>query len=135
MHDLHATLLHLLGLDHEQLTYRYAGRDFRLTDVFGRPRIVRRYGLTDEEVRSLFRRLAAATRVRPSPTVPVALRDAKDEPILAAALGGDADYLVTGDEDLLVHRGDPRLGKLKIVTVAEFLAILDELRAEEGEAP
>ena len=35
VHDLHATMLHLLGLDHEQLTYRYAGRDFRLTDVFG----------------------------------------------------------------------------------------------------
>ncbi len=36
MHDLHATILHLLGLDHEALTYRYAGRDFRLTDVHGR---------------------------------------------------------------------------------------------------
>jgi hypothetical protein len=36
VHDLHATLLHLLGLDHERLTYRYAGRDFRLTDVYGR---------------------------------------------------------------------------------------------------
>ncbi len=35
-HDLHATALHLLGLDHTKLTYRYAGRDFRLTDVFGR---------------------------------------------------------------------------------------------------
>jgi hypothetical protein len=35
MHDLHATILHLLGLDHERLTYRYAGRDFRLTDVAG----------------------------------------------------------------------------------------------------
>lgn len=35
-HDLHATILHLLGLDHERLTYRYAGRDFRLTDVYGR---------------------------------------------------------------------------------------------------
>ena len=34
-HDLHATILHLLGLDHELLTYRYAGRDFRLTDVAG----------------------------------------------------------------------------------------------------
>ena len=34
-HDLHATLLHLMGLDHEKLTYRYAGRDFRLTDVHG----------------------------------------------------------------------------------------------------
>ena len=36
MHDLHATILHLLGLDHEKLTYRYAGRNFRLTDVSGR---------------------------------------------------------------------------------------------------
>ena len=36
MHDLHATLLHLLGLDHLRLTYRYAGRDFRLTDVHGK---------------------------------------------------------------------------------------------------
>ncbi len=36
MHDLHATILHLLGIDHERLTYRYAGRDFRLTDVHGR---------------------------------------------------------------------------------------------------
>ncbi len=35
-HDLHATMLHLLGIDHTQLTYRYAGRDFRLTDVHGR---------------------------------------------------------------------------------------------------
>ena len=35
IHDLHATILHLLGLDHERLTYRYAGRDFRLTDVYG----------------------------------------------------------------------------------------------------
>jgi hypothetical protein len=35
MHDLHATLLYALGLDHERLTYRHAGRDFRLTDVYG----------------------------------------------------------------------------------------------------
>ena len=35
VHDLHATILHLLGLDHEQLTYRFAGRDYRLTDVYG----------------------------------------------------------------------------------------------------
>tara|TARA_B100000809_G_C14803125_1_gene411013 strand:- start:61 stop:648 length:588 start_codon:yes stop_codon:yes gene_type:complete len=35
VHDLHATMLHLLGFDHERLTYRFAGRDFRLTDVHG----------------------------------------------------------------------------------------------------
>jgi hypothetical protein len=36
VHDLHATILHLMGLDHEELTYRYGGRDYRLTDVHGR---------------------------------------------------------------------------------------------------
>ena len=36
VHDLHATILYLMGFDHERLTYRYASRDFRLTDVHGR---------------------------------------------------------------------------------------------------
>ncbi len=36
VHDLHATILHLLGFDHTRLTYRYAGRDFRLTDIHGK---------------------------------------------------------------------------------------------------
>ena len=36
MYDLHATMLHLLGLDHERLTYRFSSRDMRLTDVHGR---------------------------------------------------------------------------------------------------
>ena len=36
IHDLHATILHLMGLDHEKLTYKYLGRRFRLTDVHGK---------------------------------------------------------------------------------------------------
>ena len=36
IHDWHATILHILGLDHEKLTYNHAGRDFRLTDVHGK---------------------------------------------------------------------------------------------------
>ncbi|MCA9203559.1 MAG: DUF1501 domain-containing protein [Planctomycetales bacterium] len=36
VHDLHATMLHLMGIDHQRLTYRYSGRDFRLTDIHGR---------------------------------------------------------------------------------------------------
>ena len=35
IHDLHATVLHQMGLDHKRLTYRYSGRDYRLTDVHG----------------------------------------------------------------------------------------------------
>ena len=37
IHDLHATLLHIMGLDHTQLTFEHAGRDYRLTDVYGEP--------------------------------------------------------------------------------------------------
>ena len=36
VHDMHATMLHLLGIDHEKLTFRFQGRDFRLTDVSGK---------------------------------------------------------------------------------------------------
>ena len=95
-----------------------------LTDVFSRPKLIRRYNVSAAEIAELFAGLAAATRVEPSPPIPVTLRDPKDVKILASALGGDADYLVTGDDDLLALRNDPRLGQLKIVTVAEFLALL-----------
>ena len=37
VHDLHATILHLLGIDHEQLTFKFQGRHYRLTDVHGHP--------------------------------------------------------------------------------------------------
>jgi len=36
VHDLHATMLHLMGIDHEKLVYKFQGRDFRLTDVHGK---------------------------------------------------------------------------------------------------
>jgi hypothetical protein len=58
--------------------------------------------------------------------IPVDVRDPKDAHILAAALGGDADYLITGDDDLLVLRDDSRLSRPDIVTVVEFLSILRE---------
>ena len=37
VHDLHATILHLMGMDHTKLTYHYQGRNMRLTDVYGEP--------------------------------------------------------------------------------------------------
>lgn len=48
-------------------------------------------------------------------------RDRADDELLALALGGHADYLVTGDNDLLVHTDDPRIGELKITRPADFL--------------
>lgn len=98
-----------------------------LQDVFHRPSLVDQYGLADELVSRFFRRLNVAERIHPSAADLPSVRDPKDEPILAAAVGGVADYLVTGDKDLLVLRDDPRLASLEIVTIAEFLRVLDTI--------
>lgn len=103
-----------------------------LADVFSRPQIVQRYRVPANDLDVLFAGFARATRVRPSSPVPVVVRDPDDVPILAAALGGEADYLVTGDAGLLDLRHDAKLGNLRIVTVAEFFAILDQLALPPG---
>lgn len=98
-----------------------------IAEVLSRPEICQKYDVSEREREALLRRIdrtAAEVNPRRRPAIPV--RDAKDEKILALALAGRADYLVTGDEDLLVLRDDPRLGKLKVVTAREFLHILSE---------
>ncbi|MCL4459326.1 MAG: putative toxin-antitoxin system toxin component, PIN family [Chloroflexi bacterium] len=100
--------------------------------VLLRPKFAEKYGITLEEVTDfLFLIDTSARRVTPSRRLPITVRDKKDEGILAAALGGKADYLVTGDEDLLVLRDDPRLGRLKIVTARDFLDILTREHPEQ----
>ena len=95
-----------------------------LARALRRPRI-RKYGVSEAEIRSLLRRLASrAEVVAPQLPTPVPVRDPLDEHILGIAVAARADYLVTGDDDLLVLAGDPRLGTLKIVTVARFLTML-----------
>jgi putative PIN family toxin of toxin-antitoxin system len=91
-------------------------------DVLHRPRLAVRFGLTSEEVDVFLEAIdRLAIRTQPRRHVPLTVRDPKDEMVLAGALGGRADYLVTGDDDLLAVRDDPRLGHLQIVTVREFL--------------
>jgi putative PIN family toxin of toxin-antitoxin system len=97
-----------------------------LITVFSRPKIIRQFRITLIELTELIARIGAVTPIVPSSSIPVSLRDPKDEHILAAALVGKADYLVTGDDDLLVHQGDPRLGALQIVTASQFLDALDD---------
>ncbi|MCL5946824.1 MAG: putative toxin-antitoxin system toxin component, PIN family [Chloroflexi bacterium] len=100
-----------------------------LAAVLQRAKLRERYDLPPEDVALLLRLVdAAAVRVPLSRRLPVSVRDAKDEMILASALGGQAGYLVTGDSDLLILRNNPHLGDLKIVTVAEFLAVLATMR-------
>lgn len=66
----------------------------------------------------------AAELIKPAHEVdlPFHSRDPKDDYILAISLGGKADYLITGDEDLLVLNTNPGLGILKVVTARQFLS-------------
>ena len=97
-----------------------------LDDVLHRPGIADKYGLIAEELTDLFFILdAMAIPVVPRRRLPLAVRDPKDDHLLGAALGGRADYLVTGDEDLLVLDGDARLGPLRVITPRRFLTLLE----------
>ena len=96
-----------------------------IAEVLIRPEIKKKYHLTDQEVKDTLRLLQTdALLTSPAPTLPVALRDPKDEKVLALAIGGEADYLVTGDGDLLSVHGNPGLSGLQIVRPTAFLALL-----------
>ena len=91
-------------------------------DVLHRDYIKERYGLAEEQIQRLLTRLEFTTeRIIPLTILPLHSRDPKDDKLLALALGGNADYLITGDQDLLVLDGEPVLGSLRIITVAAFL--------------
>ena len=104
-----------------------------IAEVLVRPEIKEEYHLTDEEVEDTLRLLQTdALRTAPAETLPFSLRDPKDEKVLALAIGGEADYLVTGDGDLLSVHDDPGLGELQIVRPAAFLALLKTEYGEGG---
>lgn len=93
--------------------------------VLARPRLRVRHGLDPAEATALLVLIdLTGVLVTPTLALPLTVRDPNDEMVLAAALGGAADYLVTGDADLLVLAGDPRLGALQIVTARAFLNAL-----------
>ena len=93
-----------------------------LDEVLHRDKFRTKYGLTLEEIADfLFLVDTKATFVTPRRRLPIAVRDPKDAIVLATALGGRADYLVSGDDDLLSLDADPRLGNLRILRVRDFL--------------
>lgn len=98
-----------------------------LAMVLERPRI-RALIRADPSIAARFLRGFAAVCVNPLPVdaLPVRCRDEKDEILLTCALAGRADFIVSNDNDVLALAGDPALGALRIVTSAEFLAILHE---------
>ena len=86
-----------------------------------------KYCLFPKRVDKLLEGLSLSTELvmaLPEQNLPIRCRDPKDNKILACALGGKADYLVTGDKDLLTLNGNPALSGLKIILAKEFLDIL-----------
>ncbi len=103
-----------------------------LEDVLRREEIYARYNIPQEEREELIELLRVNTRRIPiSQQLPVHVRDPEDEMILATALAGDADYIITRDDDLLVLNQHPNLpASLQIVGIEEFLAQLGTRQAE-----
>jgi len=97
-----------------------------LEEVIHRPRFAIRFGLTPQTRDDLLLVVdTKAVTVKPRGRLPVSVRDPKDNMVLATALGGGVDHLVTGDDDLLALRTDPKIGSLQIVTVRDFLGIFE----------
>lgn len=94
------------------------------TRVLKRPELAG-YGVTAEHIEALIGAIfALSEHVNPIDSLPIAVRDLKDEMVLAAALGSNAQYLITGDKDLLELKDNPHLGTLTILTAREFVDLL-----------
>jgi len=98
-----------------------------LRDVAKRERLRNKYRLFPERIHVLAENLKIGVeKIVPlsEQRLSISSRDAKDNILLACSFGGEADYLVTGDRDLLDLSGNPKLGSLKIVSPKEFLETL-----------
>lgn len=91
-------------------------------DVIDRPKVRIDYDISEIEAQELRHRLRSlAVTVHPALPSAIALRDPDDDFVLASAIQGDADFLISGDKDLLAVSDDSRLGRLRILTVSSFL--------------
>ena len=96
-----------------------------ITAVLERPKYSEKYHLTSAIRKQLLTRLLKQAELVTTLAKPaVTIRDPKDAIVLATALDGGADYLITGDKDLLVLKNNAHLAPLKILTVDEFLGQL-----------
>jgi len=98
-----------------------------LSDVLGRPRIKRKYGILDREIADLLHLLAARTVLVPITGHVAVCRDPDDNVVLETAIAGGAAYVVTRDDDLKRDRTVSRYlrrHKIRVISVSRFLAIL-----------
>lgn len=92
--------------------------------ILHRDHIWEKYHLSEEQISTLLLRLKQTTEsVTPLSPLSLHSRDPKDDKLLALALGRNADYLITGDNGLLVLDGEPTFANLRIITPAAFLAL------------
>jgi len=99
-----------------------------IKDVLERDYLKKKYNLSSKKIVQLittFELNAELANPLSNHDLPVHCRDAKDDKLLALALGGEVDYLITGDKDLLVLNGNPALKKLKILNVKEFIILFE----------
>lgn len=94
-------------------------------EVLSRPKLLKVFKISEEELIAVLRRIQrGAILVKPA-ILTIETRDQEDQKVLVTALEGNADYLVTGDEDLLVLKDNNKLDQLKIVSVKEFLKLFE----------
>lgn len=94
-----------------------------VADVTTRPKFSR-YRPSPERIAAVLSAMAGTEQAVPLVNLPIHCRDPKDDAVLACALGGRADFLVTGDSDLLTLDGAPELGSLRIVAARQFLVAI-----------
>jgi uncharacterized protein len=115
----------LTSWTHDAFAWIVTEETFReLQEVLGREKIKTKYHIDEADTNAFLDNLAVGAefvKAIPHNELPVHSRDCKDDIMLACALAGGCDYLITGDEDLLVLNGRPELGSLEIITVAQFL--------------
>ena len=121
-HGKPAQLINILGEDQVTLiTSSVLSQE--LLDTLTHPVFVKKYHPNQEQIGRIFRFIKSGQQVKNLQLTSILIRDPKDIMVLATALTGKADYLVTGDKDLLEVKSHPKIGKLKIVTVDQFLRL------------
>lgn len=96
-------------------------------DVLNRPVFATKYGVRPFEVAGFLEFVRDhAVMLSEVTSSPIVLRDDLDQKFLDAAHTARAEFLISGDNDLLVHAGDPRLGQLQIVKPRQFLGIIEQ---------
>jgi putative PIN family toxin of toxin-antitoxin system len=95
-----------------------------LDETLHRPKFTTRYELIPPDIAALLAEIDLRAELIASSSLNFTVRDPDDTPILASAVAGNAEFLVTGDNDLLVLAEDPRISPLRIVTPSDFLARL-----------